>query len=379
MAKKLFALEINGAEVRTLEELREQFDLEKIVGYFKDGTLIEWLADRYYEDEAEMLEHLSVEDEKLPQKICAVLGVESEEDLEFLQRIVEKKVFLANMTNDPTIIENAEIVALNQEDLANLINRDYPTVFLCGEVFRVPLRIPNKKYVGILGTPKIRIKANSDEDLADQNIVFENCLLSLDNANYFVKNTHSNDLAEVFESIFGFKKTWGICGDDGNIYVDEPTALQKKMFLKMVCANEYRENDLIHLRVNEDFSAGWALTKDAFCVGGALTLIDDKNQRELNKIFYNEILEVGLEGSAFSKADEYGINFLENPMFGRMVIADKGKNLWIPTRNNFEDEMAMKILGAALGREDFLQKNNFALLNEKVEAQIIKFLSLAKS
>ena len=51
MAKKTkkikFALEMkDGIQVRNLEDLRDNFDLEKTVGYFLDGKLITWLNDR---------------------------------------------------------------------------------------------------------------------------------------------------------------------------------------------------------------------------------------------------------------------------------------------------------------------------------------------
>ena len=60
MAKKIrFPLKINGADVRTIEELRENFDLEGVLGYFANGKLVIWLRDRYYNGEADAIENLS--------------------------------------------------------------------------------------------------------------------------------------------------------------------------------------------------------------------------------------------------------------------------------------------------------------------------------
>lgn len=39
----------NGVQARTLKELQENFDLEKIVGYYYDGKLLTWLTERYYD------------------------------------------------------------------------------------------------------------------------------------------------------------------------------------------------------------------------------------------------------------------------------------------------------------------------------------------
>ena len=52
--KNKFPLKMaNDIEVRSLDELRQHFDINKIVEYFRDGKLLEWLSDRYYDDEAD--------------------------------------------------------------------------------------------------------------------------------------------------------------------------------------------------------------------------------------------------------------------------------------------------------------------------------------
>ncbi len=43
-----FALNLkDGEQVRSLEELQEHFDLEKIIGYYQDGKLLTWLAENF--------------------------------------------------------------------------------------------------------------------------------------------------------------------------------------------------------------------------------------------------------------------------------------------------------------------------------------------
>ena len=140
----------DGVEVKTLEELRENFDLEKVVAHFKEGTLLEWLEYHFYDDEAEAIESIEVDDRNAPQKICAALNVECDEDLEFTQRIREKKAILSEKTDDQTIIDNATTTAMNQDDLANLLHMDYKKIYLCGEQFNVPIRMTGMNYIGIL-------------------------------------------------------------------------------------------------------------------------------------------------------------------------------------------------------------------------------------
>lgn len=64
------------------------------------------------------------------------------------------------MTNDAAIIDNAAATALNQEDLATLIQMNYKTIYLCNENFNVPIRVAGVRYVEVLSTPKIKIRAS---------------------------------------------------------------------------------------------------------------------------------------------------------------------------------------------------------------------------
>ena len=58
MARKIrFPLKMkNGSEVRTLEELRINFDLESVLGYFTDGRLVKWLRNNYFDEVADKVE-----------------------------------------------------------------------------------------------------------------------------------------------------------------------------------------------------------------------------------------------------------------------------------------------------------------------------------
>lgn len=184
MARKVkFALEMaDGTKVRSnLEELREHFDMESIVSYYLSGKLLEWLEDRYYDDEAAKIEKLDKDSPNLNAQLCAIIGVDASKydalDLEAVERLNEKKTILRQKTSDSTIIDNAMITALNQEDLADLLDLESPVIYLCGDKFNIPIRVEHKRYVGILGTPKVEIRATSDDDIKKKDIIFENVLL----------------------------------------------------------------------------------------------------------------------------------------------------------------------------------------------------------
>ena len=268
MAKKTFALEMKGVEIKTLENLRENFDLEKAVEYFKSGELLDWLEDRFYDDEAEKIENISPDDKNLSQKICAALGVDCDDDVEFIQRVREKKNILSEKTDDENIIDNAATTALNQDDLANLLHMDYSTIFLCGESFNVPIRVENKKYIGVLSTPKIKIRANSDAELAEKNISFENCKLP------WQKASQIEELKALVQNIFENNGEFPVVtkGEKPKKVstFENLSKTEKSAALRMVCRGKYQENQIAYMQVTKDLSKGFAFSIDAFCTGGAV-------------------------------------------------------------------------------------------------------------
>jgi len=78
MAKKIkFPLVLRDDQrAHTIEELREYFDPERMYGYFRDGKLLTWLEDRYYDDEARQIRELNPDEDGMMKKLCSVLSVE---------------------------------------------------------------------------------------------------------------------------------------------------------------------------------------------------------------------------------------------------------------------------------------------------------------
>ena len=70
----------NGVMVHTLDELKENWDLEKIVGYFGDGRLVTWLNDRYYTDLAEQVQKITAKGADAQKQLCEIFGMEFKQD-----------------------------------------------------------------------------------------------------------------------------------------------------------------------------------------------------------------------------------------------------------------------------------------------------------
>lgn len=303
MARKVkFALEMaDGAKIRSnIEELREHFDMESIVSYYLSGKLLEWLEDRYYDDEAAKIEELDREAPNINAQLCAIIGVDASKfdafDMEAVQRLNEKKDILRQKTSDESIIANATVTALNQEDLADLLDLESPVIYLCGEKFNVPIRVEHKKYVGILGTHKVEIRASSDEDLKAKDILFENVVLpwskakldEFDEGNLAgspvldvaikkedvllgfpvdeLKELYKDAATERYDSYNYKDEDWEYVDEDGELSLKEINAAKKKMIIRMVCKNQYKENEVVHACINEDMSGGFVLTTSTICM-----------------------------------------------------------------------------------------------------------------
>lgn len=156
MAKKIrFSLKMrNGAEVRLFEELQENFDLESVLGYFVDGKLKIWLADQYLDEKAEAVAALSADMPDLNAKLCEILEVEyhSDEtvsDIKDIQCRNEKLRILREITTEKEILDNVDIVAMNQDDLFDILDGTTDRVYLYGEKFSIPFGRKNICYIGI--------------------------------------------------------------------------------------------------------------------------------------------------------------------------------------------------------------------------------------
>lgn len=170
----------DDCEARTMEELREYFDLEKIIGYFQDGRLVTWLSARHYADEAESIEKISKASSRIGEELCGILGVEftGKVDVEDIAWHMERLERLKQYTANPEILSNVDVVAFDQDDLEGIIEEeDTDVIYLCGAKFILNsglLRKHNVRYVGILKNTKIVIDCKESVDFQESSFFFEN-------------------------------------------------------------------------------------------------------------------------------------------------------------------------------------------------------------
>lgn len=177
MAKKIrFPLKMNDADVRSIEELRENFDMEAVIGYYTDGKLSVWLRDRYYTDEADAIDALDESDENLGSKIASVLGVEISDDgvdVDEIRQRREKYELLSRYISDKEILDNIDIVAVDQDDLYDILDSGSDKIYLFKETFTVPANKGDVTYIGLNGA-KVKIQGKTDFRFYKINLFFSN-------------------------------------------------------------------------------------------------------------------------------------------------------------------------------------------------------------
>lgn len=90
MAKVKFQLEMGGEKVRTLEQLREHFDIFEGMEYVENGKLVKWLKSRGEDELAEAVSAFDPKDKDCPKKLCCALGI-AFNDLKYQQLLQIKR------------------------------------------------------------------------------------------------------------------------------------------------------------------------------------------------------------------------------------------------------------------------------------------------
>lgn len=178
MARKIkFPLEMkDGIMVRSIEELRECFDLEKAVIYFFNGKLMTWIKDRNYDKEAEELGRVPLDAKDIEKDICKIFDVEYVEkdiDIEKLKSQDAKISKIKEYTDDEEIINNVNCIVFNNDELVEVLHKNVSTIYLVENEFVIPLDINNRKFVGF-GNSTAIINSRDVIDFKKKEIVFEN-------------------------------------------------------------------------------------------------------------------------------------------------------------------------------------------------------------
>lgn len=185
----------NGKEVRTINELKENFNLEKVIEYFLDGKLKIWLQHRRCVRELSELEKLECYNkQEIPLELSKIFNVEYSDKVNILEMEERNKKLsiLKNYVDDESWKEKLEYIVFTQEELEkklalkglvnildNQIHRQDVEVYLCGEMFTVSDKFKDITYIGV-NTPNVKLTANKMFEAEVNNIKFKNVKITSD-------------------------------------------------------------------------------------------------------------------------------------------------------------------------------------------------------
>lgn len=151
--------------VRTMEELRNNCDIEKLLMYFVDGKLTIWLRDRYEDKLSEMVKELDRDQEDITEKLCQLLGIryDRNETGEMSDIIIknEKIKVIRKHTNRSEPIDFPERVAFTQEEFEQLVSDErIGNIYLLNNKFVLP-ELKRKCCIYGLGTVTLHISVSA--------------------------------------------------------------------------------------------------------------------------------------------------------------------------------------------------------------------------
>ena len=147
----------DGVKIRTTDRLKEYWDLPKIVSYYKDGTLLDWLmydcgAEAEFTEPVKALETIT-DTKELAKRLCEIFGMPFDEaafvNLEELNKAKAREARLRKITANDEVLANIDIVAFDQKEMNELIDKGEKTIYLVNNTFYIDLDEENIAYKGV--------------------------------------------------------------------------------------------------------------------------------------------------------------------------------------------------------------------------------------
>ncbi|EOS40130.1 hypothetical protein FMM80_24705 [Schaedlerella arabinosiphila] len=162
----------NGEEVRDIEALRENFDIESAAEYYSNGKLERWLENNYYDDILEKVRELTGDEDDFGELLAKALGAEWDGSEKINLRSIMKGTELREQLK-PYVseeeLEKMEHIADTQEELERLVQSGCSPVYLFGKTFSIREWMGNTEFIGI-GCPVVDLEIHSREEFQKKKI-----------------------------------------------------------------------------------------------------------------------------------------------------------------------------------------------------------------
>ena len=162
----------NGEEVRDIEALRNNFDMESVAEYYSNGKLERWLENNYYDDILEKVRELTGDEADFGELLAKALGAEwngtEKINLQSIMKRTELREQLKPYVSEEEL-EKMEHIADTQEELERLVQSGCSPVYLFGKTFSIQEWMGNTEFIGI-GHPVVDLEIHSREELQKKKI-----------------------------------------------------------------------------------------------------------------------------------------------------------------------------------------------------------------
>lgn len=170
----------DGVMVRTLEELKANFDNEKLIGHWLSGKLKTWLKDRHYDSQLVKINAIDASSKTVLVELCKALEIsiditKNQVQVDEITKRQKKIQVIRQYIDDKDIIEHIDNVAMNQTELEALLHRKVHKIYIFGEryIFN-EMSLKNVLLIGI-NSPTIKIETDSIVDFNEMKVQFQGC------------------------------------------------------------------------------------------------------------------------------------------------------------------------------------------------------------
>lgn len=184
--KTKFPLEMkNGKMAGSLEELREWFDLEKVVEYFANGKLRTWLENHYEDEACEEISRLTGEEADFAERLTAALGIEPGQgelggaDIQELMKQKNLEERLKKYYPEEEAEKMSKSAAGSQEELESLVRSGSQEIYVLMDTFYVPKWMQGVRFIGV-GETTVGLEAENTVEFQRQRVRFGKNILPLD-------------------------------------------------------------------------------------------------------------------------------------------------------------------------------------------------------
>ena len=194
----------NGAAVRSIGELRENFDMESVVEHFATGKLMQWLESNYYDDALNSIQELTGEEKDFGERMAKSLGVAWDNTTEINFTRVLKETKLKEQIK-PYVSEEkmSEItyIADTQDEMEHLARKGCTPIYLFGKQFMIQDWMEEVECIGI-NNPLVSIQSESKEEFRKKKIKLSNVIFPDDETKKIASdNPMLNSYSDLLEAM----------------------------------------------------------------------------------------------------------------------------------------------------------------------------------